>query len=242
MNNADEEQGKKVASANNELSKKSPQNEVEGKKVSSLKGGPTASSKLRTGDKKQIQTEKKASRGINNIDSIELEPEDIKDLEVGQFDSQTNVTKKDEVMDSKLDSLGNDAKPGFIVSCIKCFFCLNSRYSLDQRDDYMEMEKRFCSNCNIDQPIRSKHCKNCKICVATFDHHCIWIGNCIGEKNKWLFFVFLISQIVTLVLSIWSIFDDCMEANVQFYKWMNDHVMTMFVLLLIVAFLVNVCI
>lgn len=42
------------------------------------------------------------------------------------------------------------------------------------------LEKRYCSICNLDQPIRSKHCKSCMRCVATFDHHCPWIGKSIN--------------------------------------------------------------
>ena len=38
------------------------------------------------------------------------------------------------------------------------------------------VERRYCIICNIEQPIRSKHCRNCDKCVARYDHHCPWIG------------------------------------------------------------------
>ncbi len=43
---------------------------------------------------------------------------------------------------------------------------------------------RWCNYCEIYQPIRSKHCRDCGRCVRTHDHHCPWIGTCVGERNR----------------------------------------------------------
>jgi hypothetical protein len=42
---------------------------------------------------------------------------------------------------------------------------------------------RWCDFCNGFQPPDGAHCPQCNICVAGYDHHCVWMGTCIGKKN-----------------------------------------------------------
>eukprot|EP00438_Fugacium_kawagutii_P026642 Skav208633 [mRNA] locus=scaffold3433:180186:180728:- [translate_table: standard] len=49
------------------------------------------------------------------------------------------------------------------------------------------------------QPLRTKHCRECGRCVRTHDHHCPWLGACVGEGNRVYFFWFLVLQWFELV-------------------------------------------
>lgn len=51
-----------------------------------------------------------------------------------------------------------------------------------------------CTYCNVEQPPRAKHCHDCDKCVLQFDHHCVWLGNCIGQGNHCQFWWYLCEE------------------------------------------------
>lgn len=58
-------------------------------------------------------------------------------------------------------------------------------------------EDKFCSKCQTytTKEEKSHHCSMCNSCIYGYDHHCIWVGKCIGKGNKIYFYsmLFLIS-------------------------------------------------
>merc|ERR1712242_524192 len=49
----------------------------------------------------------------------------------------------------------------------------------------------LCSVCGVHQPLGCSHCDFCQVCVDGYDHHCVWMGKCIGKRNLCAFYSFV---------------------------------------------------
>ena len=60
----------------------------------------------------------------------------------------------------------------------------------------------FCYTCNLFRPPRTSHCAACDNCCQRFDHHCLWLGNCVGKRNYKYFFILVTTLNINAIIEI----------------------------------------
>ena len=71
-------------------------------------------------------------------------------------------------------------------------------------DNTMFADDAWCRTCDIPKPARSKHCSLKNMCCEKFDHHCVWINNCVGLHNYKYFLLFLVLHTCICIYGLWA--------------------------------------
>ena len=110
-------------------------------------------------------------------------------------------------------------EPGIIPR--KCpEYAIKDTESSEETDNIKEDDKnnekpriyteRKCITCQIIRPPGASHCRICDNCVFDFDHHCVFISNCVGRRNHKYFVLFLVwgglFAVITTILVIRTIY------------------------------------
>ena len=60
-----------------------------------------------------------------------------------------------------------------------------------------------CHACRVFKPTAStSHCEQCNACVVGKDHHCVFLGTCVGVRNRANFTAFLLAGVVAMGVSV----------------------------------------
>ncbi|KAL4379267.1 hypothetical protein GQ457_02G013300 [Hibiscus cannabinus] len=92
-----------------------------------------------------------------------------------------------------------------------------------------------CSYCNVEQPPRAKHCHDCDKCVLQFDHHCVWLGTCVGRDNHCKFWWYICEE---TALCLWTgiLYIMFLKSNIS-RAWWKDGIMIILLVVLSISIL-----
>jgi len=72
--------------------------------------------------------------------------------------------------------------------------------------------QRNCAVCSIRRPKKCQHCFFCDNCIEEFDHHCQYVSNCIGKRNKKYFLFYIFFYFIFLIqIYIFTFFQFCIS-------------------------------
>ena len=81
------------------------------------------------------------------------------------------------------------------------------KYNKKVKDDLLSkslnnLDCSRCKICNLNYKLVDNigHCEKCEICYFGYDHHCIWMGHCVGRDNGIFFVLFIMATFIFILI------------------------------------------
>ena len=102
--------------------------------------------------------------------------------------------------------IGGCSDPGILERNNEFSFYENRKSVIKMNIQGHMMNINYCYTCFHFRPPRTSHCAECDNCVQNFDHHCLWMGTCVGKRNyKFFYYILSLTSICALIQSFSSI-------------------------------------
>lgn len=75
----------------------------------------------------------------------------------------------------------------------------------DQEAASLKAEYKDCFSCDLHVPTRSHHCPYCRRCIYILDHHCFFLGHCVGRNNLRYFLVFCLYAAIGCAVGVYHL-------------------------------------
>ena len=124
--------------------------------------------------------------------------------------------------------LGCCTDPGILPRHPKDLYYVTNRPLMRQVINGHRIIVPYCYTCSMFRPPRTSHCSVCDNCVERFDHHCLWLGTCIGKRNYKYFYWFITSIFIN---QIFQIFSSIYYVVNQAKKWKNKEKNSLFLVI-----------
>ena len=112
---------------------------------------------------------------------------------------------------SSIQNIGDNLKEGIKIGLIAqniLYFLLcvvDPGTIFEDEEEQYGHERTKCMTCGLYRIETSRHCIWCNRCVRQYDHHCSVFGKCIGKRNIWLFYGFILissAEMPVLIISL----------------------------------------
>ena len=97
---------------------------------------------------------------------------------------------------------GGFTDPGILTRQNQDFYYSTNKPILKNVINGNILNLNYCYTCSIYRPPRTSHCAICDNCIERFDHHCIWLGTCVGKRNYKFFYLLIMSLNFTALFQI----------------------------------------